>query len=193
MNELPQVIHQRQQQRISMIFNAEHMKEDALKILAPELLQNVIKYLSKQDLKHLRFTCSRLVDFVNHSLFDSIFLFIDPRHLVIVILMLQRFGPALRIVIISPLEYRGLEQFDHHRNLRRTPNTHTKLSSNHSIYKEHQDRAYKWHRALVARQNRTKCQDCLRQVLRHALNLRIVIFTHRNRFITNQELKKICC
>jgi hypothetical protein len=176
-----------------MIFNAKHMKEDALKVLAPKLLQNVIKYLSKQDLKHLRFTCSQLVEFVNHSLFDSIFLFVDPRHLVIAIMMLQRFGPALRIVIISPLEYRELKQFDHHRNLRRTLDTHTKLSSNHLIYKEHRDRAYKWHRALVVRQNRIKCQDCLQQVLRHASNLRKVIFTHRNCFITNQELKKICC
>jgi len=193
MNELPQVTHQRQQQRISMISNAEHMEEDALKVLAPELLQNVIKYLPKQDLKHLRSTCSRLVDFVNHSLFDSIFLSVDPRHLVIATLMLQRFGPALRTVIISPLEYRGLEEFDHHRNLRRTPDTHTKLSSNHSIHKEHRDRAYKWHRALVARQNRTKCQDCLRQVLRYAPNLRKVIFTHRNRSITDQELEEICC
>jgi len=193
MNELPQVTHQRQQQGISMISNAEHMEEDALKVLAPELLQNVIKYLPKQDLKHLRSTCSRLVGFVNHSLFDSIFLSVDPRHLVIATMMLQRFGPALRTVIISPLEYRGLEQFDHHRNLRRTPDTHTKLSSNHSIYKEHRDRAYKWHRALVARQNRNKCQDCLQQVLRHAPNLRKVIFTHRNCSITDQELEEICC
>jgi len=126
-----------------MIFNAEHMKEDALKILAPELLQNVIKYLSKQDLKHLRFTCSQLVDFVNHSLFDFIFLFIDSRHLVIAILMLQRFEPVLRIVIILSLKYQELKQFNHHRNLRRTPNTHTKLLLNHSIYKKHRDRAYK--------------------------------------------------
>ncbi len=34
------------------------MKKDALKILAFELLQNVIKYLLKQDLKYLRFICS---------------------------------------------------------------------------------------------------------------------------------------
>jgi len=176
-----------------MISNAEHMKKDALKILAPELLQNVIKYLPKQDLKHLRSTCSRLVEFVNYSLFDSIFLSVDPRHLVIATLMLQRFGPTLRTVIISPLEYRGLKQFDYDRNLRRAPNTPTKLSSNHSIYKKHRDRAYKWHRALVARQNPINVQDCLRQVLRHAPNLRKVIFTHRNRSITDQELKEICC
>ncbi len=88
-----------------MIFNAKHMKKDALKILALKLLQNVIKYLPKQDLKHLRFTCSRLVEFVNYFLFNFIFLFVDSRHLVIATLMLQRFGPTLRIVIISPLEY----------------------------------------------------------------------------------------
>ncbi len=34
------------------------MKKDALKILASKLLQNVIKYLLKQDLKYLRFTYS---------------------------------------------------------------------------------------------------------------------------------------
>lgn len=143
MNKLSQVTYQRQQQRISMIFNVEHIKEDALKILALELLQNVIKYLLKQDLKHLRFTCSRLFEFVNHSLFDFIFLFVDSRHLVIVILMLQRFKLVLRIVIISSLKYTRLIQFDHYRNLRRTSNTLTKLSSNHFIYKKHRDRAYK--------------------------------------------------
>jgi len=130
---------------------------------------------------------------VNYSLFDSIFLFVDSRYLVIVTLMLQRFGPVLRIVIILSLKYRELEQFDYYRNLRRTPDTHTKLLSNYSIYKKYRDRAYKWHRILVARQNRIKYQNCFRQVLRHAFNLRKVIFTYRNRSITDQKLKKICC
>lgn len=126
-----------------MIFNVEHMKEDALKILAPKLLQNVIKYLPKQDLKYLRFTCNQLVNFVNYSLFDFIFLFVDLRHLVIVILMLQRFELALRIVIISSLKHQKLKQFNYYKNLRKTSNTHTKLLSNYSIYKKHRNRAYK--------------------------------------------------
>jgi len=172
MNELPQLItHPQQQQDISMISNAEHMEEDALKVLTPELLQNVIKYLPKHDLKHLRSTCSRLIGFVNNSLFGSIFLSVDPRHSVMATLMLQRFGPAIRTVTISPLEYRRLKRFNYDRNLRRLPNTHTKLSSDDSIYKEHRHRAYEWHCALVVRQNRPNCRDCLRRVLRNAPNL----------------------
>jgi hypothetical protein len=169
------------------------MGEDVLKVIAPELLQNVIKHLRKEDLKRLRSTCSRLVEFVKVSLFDSIFLSVEPRHLAIATLMLQKFGSALRTVVISSLEYRGLRKSDHHGTLRKSPDTQTNLLSNYSILKKHRARAYEWHRALVARQDRPKCQDCLRRVLRDAPNLGKVIFTHRNRSITDQELNEICC
>jgi len=163
-----------------------------LEVLAPELLQNIIEYLPKEDLKHLRSTCRRLVDCVNHALFDSIFLSVDPRHLVIATQVLQTFGPALRTVVIAPLEYTGLTRFDYDRNLRRSPDMDAKLSSFRPIYKKHRTRAYKWYRALVARQDRAQCEDCLRQVLQNAPNLRKVILVHCNPSITDQELKEIC-
>lgn len=96
-------------------------------------------------------------------------------------------------VIVSRVLRLDHLKFVHHRNLHRTLNMHTKLSLNHSICKKNRDRAYKWHRALVAQQNQIKCQDYLQQVLQYALNLRKVIFIHCNCFIMNQELKKIWC
>ena len=102
-------------------------------------------------------------------------------------------GPALRTVVIAPLEYQRLEGMNYDKKRRWLPDTHAELSSDDSTFSGHRNLAYEWNRALVARQDRAHYEDCLRQVLQNAPNLRKVILVHRNPSITDQELKEICC
>jgi hypothetical protein len=108
-------------------------------------------------------------------------------------LVLQKFGSALRTVVIAPLGYQDLQLFDFERNLSRSPDTRAELSSDEPIFKNHRTRAYEWHRALVARQDRAKCEYCLRQVLKKSTQPSKSYLGPSQSSITVQELEEICC
>ena len=164
--------------------------------LPPELLADVVQYLSRRDLKQLRSTCRRLAEQVVPFLFDSIFLSTDASDLKRAELASISYGRQIRNVVVSFVPYNELTWLSYQKTVRLEKGMRFGRLSYSCRFQQHMAHNYKRfctarHRAAQP-SSASRMYELLEMVLNTGPNIRTVIVTRRQSF-NEVDLADYCC
>lgn len=162
-----------------------------------ELVQEILRPLSRKDLKKLRLVSKTLANIVTPLCFDSIFLSIDPLDLGKARNILKSFTPLIKTMVISPIRYANLGEEKYRECVQSLERPGHQITTRTHI-DEHMKLGFKEYNGIQDRSSHRsahyKMLRCLRVALETSPNLEKVVVTHRRRYteLTGLELAKFC-
>lgn len=163
--------------------------------LPAELLEHILVYLSKGDLKRIRFVSKNLAEIAVPFLFNSVFLSRDVSDLEKAERFLASFITTVTTAVVCPLKYANLSR----RRYEKLVACRSKPFDKLDCFDDHIEAGYRQY--SIANQRtaqaslRTRMEELLRQVVREGPKFRKLVVTHRSsyRVMSDKEVKSYCC